>query len=388
MNQIIKNKGFLIIFIIAFFTYMSHNMISPTLPKYASILGASATIVGTVSGSFAMVALLVRPFSGQLVDICNKKNLLLLSIGCIMVSTFCLAIVHTPLLLIVFRGLNGLGWGFGSTLCMTIACNFFTKETMNSGIGIYGLGQTIAQAIGPTIGLSFAMMYGYSNLYILDTFLMAIAFILIFLLKNDSHPTQTQNISLRFDEMICKSALLPSLLTACNFFANAAITGFLVLFAETINISNPGIYFTIQALVIFVSRPFLSKLLDKYKIMKVLIPCEIFICLSLIILSISQNNIMFIISAILMGCGVSGSQPALMAECVNHVDIENRGKASNTSYIGQDIGMFLGSNLAGVIVSLLGYRWMYFIIIFPIMITTMIFISHKSKEKYANVDLK
>ena len=119
--SLLKNKQFWSIFIIAFLIYFSNNMLAQTLPKYAYDLGASAQLIGVLAGAFAVCALLLRPVSGQLVDNENRLLLLRLTIGIILAAVTGLVFSQKVWLLILFRGLNGLGWGIGSTLCMPIA---------------------------------------------------------------------------------------------------------------------------------------------------------------------------------------------------------------------------------------------------------------------------
>ena len=70
-----------------------------------------------------------------------------------------------------------------------------------------------------------------------------------------------------------------------------------------------------------------------------------------------------------------------MSECVRNADASKRGSASNTSYIGTDLGNFLGSNTAGFLVAYLGYRKMYMAVVVPIIICTIVFVVKKRKKK-------
>ena len=83
---------------------------------------------------------------------------------------------------------------------------------------------------------------------------------------------------------------------------------------------------------------------------------------------------MFIAAAVVMGLSISGEQPILMAECVKSVDPSRRGSASNTSYFGLDIGNVIGSNLAGLLVTLVGYSGMFLLITLPVILYTVVFV--------------
>ncbi|MDL2224879.1 hypothetical protein LJC20_01540 [Eubacteriales bacterium OttesenSCG-928-M02] len=72
-----------------------------------------------------------------------------------------------------------------------------------------------------------------------------------------------------------------------------------------------------------------------------------------------------------------------MSECIKRAPAHQRGSASNTSYIGTDIGVFLGSNLAGTVVSMVGYRAMYLSFTLPILLATLAFFLFE-KKKYGS----
>ncbi|MBP2650846.1 MAG: arabinose efflux permease family protein [Firmicutes bacterium] len=372
-NSILNNKQFISIFLIAFLVYFSNGMLAQTLPKYAFDLGATSQIIGVLSGTFAMCALLLRPVSGLMVDNEDRRLLLRITIGVILVSVTGLTFSKQVWLLIVFRGINGLGWGIGSTLCMTIASSCFSKEKLGSGIGIYGLGQTIAQAIAPVIGLNVAQAYSYNFLYQFNVIICAAAFVLTYFIKLDTSSKKERKYSVSLKEMVCLSAIPPSVVTLCNSIAQASVTAFLVIFANSISVTQIGVFFTVQAAIVLVARPLWGKLTDKYGCLKVIIPCEFLIASGLLTIFFSQALWQFLLAAVLVGAGTAGNQPVLMAECIRRAPPEQRGRASNTSYMGTDIGGVVGSNLAGLLVTLIGYRNLYLIFILPILMATFMY---------------
>lgn len=387
-KNIFKNKQFMAIFVIAFLVYFSNGMLSQTLPKYAHALGATSQVIGTLSGIFATCALIMRPFSGQLVDNEDKKLLLRITIGIILISVIGLTFSKQIWMLILFRGINGFGWGIGSTLCMTIASSCFPKENLGAGIGVYGLGQTIAQAFSPMIALEVVQFYSFNFLYRFNVVICIIAFLLTYFIKIEEPPEKVRKYSFKINQIICFPAIPPAMMTLCNSIAQASITSFLVIFAESLSIMDIGIFFTVQACTVFLVRPLVGKMTDKYGLLKVLIPCELSLVLGLVIIFFSNNLLYFIVAAIFVGTGTSGAQPALMSECMKRAPADQRGRASNTSYIGTDIGVTLGSNLAGLFVSLMGYRNLFLLFTLPIIISTISYTIFDIRESRKTRKLK
>lgn len=386
MKRYIERYGaFVIIFLVAFLVYCSNQMVGATISKFANYMGATSTLIGTVAGSFQMVALLIRPISGQTVDHANKKKLLFFSMFIILISTVGLTFSSTVTSIILFRGINGLGWGIGSTLLMTLATNFFPKEKTNTGIAIYSMGQTIAQAIAPTIALSIVDMQGFNNLYKYNSVLMLGACILTLFVQIEDTSDKNYKYSFKLENMIAKEAILPATLQFCNQISNAAITAFLVLYAEEIGIVNVGFYYTIRACILFAFRPLIASLADRLGTNRVLVPCEILQILSFAALVVAQGSFEFVISAIFMGISMSGSHPALMSLCMNSVEKERRGVASNTNYLVTDLGGFLGSNVAGAIAGFVGYRSLFAIFIIPLVICLLIYLLFIKKKGFQGI---
>jgi len=375
------NKQFLLIFTIAFMVYMSSTMLSQTLPKYANDLGATAQAVGLLAGMFQIAALSMRPISGQIVD--NEKRLKLLRIILcgVLVSVIGFTFSTNYWMLFIFRALHGLSWGIGSTLMMTVAASCFPDDKMTAGIGVYGLGQVMAQTIAPTFALPVALHLGYNTLYIGNIVLIAACLLTTVFLKIENPAPKERNYVYNLKKMVYWPAFLPATMTMVNSIAKASIQAFLIIFAGTMDITNIGMYFTVQAITIFITRPILSRMADRHGHMHILIPCEIMTIAGLALISYAHGLPMFLLASVIIGMGTSGEQPILMSECVKSAPPEKRGNASNTSYVGTDIGGFLGSNLAGTVVAAFGYRMMFRFFMIPVIAMTTIYLILNVRKK-------
>lgn len=376
----IFNRMFVVIMIIAFFNYNSSTMLSITLPKFANELGASAQAVGLLSGIFAMCALLMRPFSGQIVDNENKLTMLRLCLTIILVSLFGLTVSTQYWMLLLFRGLNGFAWGVGSTLMMTLASSCFSTANMATGIGIYGIGQTLARTVAPMFAFPFANRFGYNNLYYVNVALMSACLLMTYFLKIEHHPPAKRSYSVKLKDIIYFPALLPASVILCNSVTKGSINAFLVIYALDMDLQNIGIYFTIQAITVFAFRPLVSWLSDRFGTLKVLIPCELCIIAAMFAIAFTESMFMLLVASILMGLALAGEQPILMAECVKSAPAAKRGSASNTSYIGVDIGIFIGSNIAGFLVHYTGYRTMFLSMTLPVVFSTILYFTIMKKR--------
>ena len=375
-----KNKVFLIIFIIVLLNYSASSLLGITLPKFADELGSNSQSIGLLVGIYAMCALLVRPVSGQIADNENKIWVLRFSLFALLVSFVGFTQANNVWVMLAFRALNGAAWGIFSTLSLTLATYCFDSSNMTGGIGLYGMAQTTASIIIPLFALPLAYKIGYNNLYYINVALMVACIFLTLFLKLDISRPKRRRYSFNLKEIFHLPAMAPTVLEFCNAVAKSSVMAFVVIFAGTLDILNIGIYFTVQAIAIFIFRPIISKLADKTGSLKTLIPCEIAAVAAVTVVSLAHSIPVILIGACFMGFSIAGHEPIIMAECANSAGKKKRGAANNTFFLGIDLGNFTGSFFAGILVAAVGYRNMFLIMGIPVFLFSIFYVFYYIKK--------
>jgi MFS family permease len=177
--------------------------------------------------------------------------------------------------------------------------------------------------------------------------------------------------------------IIPAIIMLFLSGAYASINGFIVIYAGISNVSSIGLFFTVYAISVLLSRPFSGRIADKYGLDKMLIPGMLIFALSFIIISFSHSLPMFLLSGVISAFGYGICQPLMQTLSLRLVSNERRGVAGNTTYIGVDTGNLVTPVLAGTIVtsvqnitgnSLFGYEVMYRVMIIPVLIALVLFI--------------
>jgi len=376
---LIRNRNFCLIFIIALMIYLNMFIINVSLPVYADLLGAGSQAVGFLTGMFGVCALLPRPVSGQLVDNESKILLLRVCICAIIVSTLIFAFTTAYALQVIARALYGLTWGVGSTLFMTIATGSLTQKHLAFGIGIFTIAQTSARCISPLIALPIGEMIGYANLYKCIFGLLIIALVLTFFLKIEHTPKPDKHYTVSIKNMISVPALPHAAVNLFNQSVKWSVMTFMALYAADLGVERIALYFSIQALATMVFVPFLSRLSDKLGPEKMLIPAQILELVAIMLIVFGRSLPVFLLAALLFGIGMAGEEPTLMSECVKASGNE-RGKATNTYYIGTDLAQLFGCYGAGILVDFFGYSQMFFIVAIPPVIYFIIYMFLRRKQ--------
>jgi MFS family permease len=374
----IWNTIFINAFIINLLIQLATNMSNTLSSKFADSLGATPTVVGMVSGIFALTALMFKMVSAPAIDTYNRKYVLLGSIAILCIAYVCYSFSNNIPMLIGSRLLQGTAQAFCTTCCLTIAADSLPVDKMATGIGYFALTNAIAQAISPAIGLKMQEVIGYNFTFGSLAIVSLIAIAVTFTMKMDF--TRTKKFEITLKAIFSKECAVPAIVLFLFSTSYCVVNAFLILFAEGQGVnSNIGFFFTIYAVTMLFTRPMIGRLADKYGTVKVLIPAMLCFATSFVLISISTSLPMFLLAGFISAFGYGGCQPVVQAVCMNSVPSDRRGAASCTSYIGLDLGNLVGTMLAGIIAESFGYVNMWRIMISPIMIAMIITILFKNK---------
>ena len=365
-------KAFIVNMLSQYGNYSMNTLSSP----FADSMGAAATIVGLVSGLFALTALIFKFVSAPAIDSFDRKKVLIFSLSIMLASFVGYSLSHSIPMLIVSRLLTGVGLAFVPTCCIAIASDALPANKMSTGIGFFALGTVVTQAIAPTAGLKLVSMVGYNMTFAILGLLMFLTILFAGTMKVAFKPISRFRISLK--SVYAGEVLVPTVILFLTSGVFCNVNAFLILFGKKqgITSSHIGYFFTVLAVTMVVSRPLIGRLADTFGSGKVIIGSMVFFAASFLVISYATTLPVFLFAGFLSAFGYAGSQPALMAVCMKSVPTARRGAASCTSYIGQDLGNLAGPVLAGAIIQSMGYVSMWRLMIAPIaaaMIITILF---------------
>ena len=359
-------------------------------PLYVIEKGFSPTIAGLTTTAFMLAAFAFRPVSGKLVDSIGRQQVLLLGAAVYFISSGASLIDIPAGLLLTMRGVQGCGFCFFGTALMTLATDIIPKNRMSEGIGYIGLTRTIAGAFPPILALALKDAYGYPISF-------AVAFGISFLAllsgiplnlgkRNTAHsvtaegfpgvrvgisfsPSRNRVQESLWDKIVDRDALKPSSIMLFFMFANSWVGTFLVAYAVSKGIANPGVFFTANAIATAVARLAVGKLSQHFGSVAVLAPGIALASLSLVGMFSSANAAILILSGALYGMGMGMVQPELNSLSVLAARDERRGLANSTFFMAMDLGMAVGASTMGVVAS---YAGMGFIFLLGAMLTALI----------------
>ena len=362
---------------------LAHSAVNTLVSSYAAFLGAGAVLVGTLTGIFFGFAVLTRPFTGPLVPKYDNRKLMIISyaLGIIVYSGY--AVTNSIGSFLAFRMVNGVQYGLVGVLNLTVASNSLPKAKIGSGVGIFGLSNSIATSVGPAIGVALKNLgtgiggdaLGYRFVFLFSASVMLIALIPTFLLLPDGKPKGgVRSTAPWYKNIITKPALPPTVMIMFVMMSYTLFSAYLVPYAAQLGIAGISVFFTVAALAMIVIKPLSGRLSDRFGLLSVIVPSIISLMISLIIVSRAKSLPIMLVGAIFAAIGQGGAYPALQTMGIQTVSPANRGIASTTLFFGIDLGFFLGPLLGGIVYADNGYSFMYMSAVVPCIVALVILI--------------
>lgn len=364
-GESIWSKTFISLFCVNGIISFGQTMMNVLISLYADSLGADASLVGFTVSVFAYSGLLLKLVSAPAIDAFSRKKLLFGSLLLLTLSYFLMFISSNIAMLICACLLQGAAMAFATTTCLTMATDTLPPERISSGIGFFSVAQAACMAVGPMIGLNFSSAFGYNSAFVLGAVMMTIAAFAVLIVKEPPHDKRPFRLSL--SSMFAKETILPAALTFLLGTAFCNVNSFLALYAAERGVGDSiGWYFTVNALLMLVSRPLVGNLADRFGVVKVVLPSVCSFALSFFIISQATSLPVFLLAAAFSAFGYGAAGPMIQAYCMKCVPPERRGAGSSAYFIGMDLGNLVGPVIGGHVAGAVGYAAMWDVMIIPI----------------------
>ena len=337
---------------------MSHSSTNALVSTYASFLGAGPKLMGLLTGLFFAVALAMRPVAGPVQTRADHKKLMLgvFVIGCVVTIGY--ALFHAIPAFFLFRLLHGVQYAFVGSLCMLIASNSLPQEKLASGLGMFGASTAISQAIAPHIGLALREWgtarggedFGYTAMFAFAAVMMAAALVPTAMLHAQRRVKQSPVAAGKwYQNILSRRAIAPSAVLMLLVIAYSLYNSYMVPYADELGVENIGLFFTVMAAVMLAIRPLSGALSDRVGMKTLMVPACLMFLASYFMIGRASALGLILAGGAVAAAGYGAANPVVQALTMQLEPKEKRAVASNTLYVGMDIGYFIGPLLGGFV---------------------------------------
>lgn len=349
---------------ISFLVAIGFGVIIPAIPIFAKSFGVSNTLIGLVISSFAIMRFVSGLFSGKLVDRFGER--IVLGFGLLMVSFFTLVagLAQSYSQLLIFRTAGGLGSSMFTIAAGALLLRVVGDNQRGRAQSLYNGGFIAGGVAGPAFGGALlaisprAPFFIYSGLLIIAG-IFAITFLHEKRLGNSANTEKASTQVMTIKEALKLRPYLYSLFLA--FLGTWVFFGMrssiLPLFAiEDIGVTTSivGISFTLALITQGSVMVRAGKYSDKNGRKPVMLVGFTITLLSLFLLAISTNVVMYLIAMLVLGFGAGFATAA--GAIVGDVIKGKSGKVYALWQMAGDAGMMVGPLVLGVIADLFSYR--------------------------------
>lgn len=342
-----------------FSMHFAFYLLAPLLPLYLSdTYGASKDTIGLVLSGYTLTALLVRPFSGYVVDTFPRKKVLVLSLLLYFLCFGGYLLASTLLLFTIVRTMHGAPFGASSVANSTMAIDVLPSSRRTEGIGYYGLSNNLATAIAPTVGV---FIYRYThNFDLLFWLAFAVAALGLVATSAINLPTRqplADKKALSLDRFFLLRGWTIGLNIAFFGLCYGVLSNYLAIYGkETMGItSGTGTYFILLASGLMLSRLMGGRALRKGRLTHNAAEGVLLSTVGYTLFVACPDMVGYYGSAILIGLGNGHMWPAFQNMIIGMAENNQRGTANSTILTCWDLGMGTGILFGGAIAEYMGY---------------------------------
>jgi MFS family permease len=364
-KQQIWTKSFISISLSNLFIFIAFYGLLTSLPIYVvDELHRSKLDAGLIVTIFLLSAIIVRPFSGKLLEDYGKKRMLMISLILFTLCSFLYLWIEQYSLLLALRFFQGMWFSIATTATGSIAADLIPIKRRGEGLGYFVMSTNLAVVFGPLIALTLIQVTSFTTLFLVLALLIFVGLLITATSKvNEVRSTATKiKKRIQLSDLLDQKALPIAVIGSLVALSYSSVLSFLSIYAQELNLLDAAsFFFVVFAVVMLVARPFSGRLFDTKGPHFIIYPALVLFLIGLYLLSITQSSFMLLLSGAFIGLGYGTVVPSLQTLAVQATDRHRSGHATATFFTFFDSGLALGSYVLGIVATHLGYSKLYFI---------------------------
>ena len=342
-----------------FMLFFSFYLLTPLLPIYLdSQFGADKDLIGFVLSGYVVAALIVRPFSGFIVDSFNRKKVLMLCFFGFFICFTGYIGAGSILMFAIIRTIHGLPFGATTVANSTVAIDVLPSSRRNEGVGFYGLSNNLAMAIAPSAGIYiYSLTDNFSTLFWISLIVAFVGFYAVSTIKIPKRELIVGKPKLSMDHFFLNRAWLMAINILLFGLCWGVMSNYVAIYSkEVLGITDgTGVFFALLSSGLFISRLYGAKSLREGKLTENALQGASISAVGFTLFAIAPGVWAYYLSAIMIGLGNGRMFPAFLNMFINVARHDQRGTANSSILTSWDCGMGIGILIGGVLAEYVSY---------------------------------
>jgi MFS family permease len=369
-------------------------------PLYVVQLGGAPADAGLVTGAVPLTSFFTQMALASRLARLPRVAVLAAAPLVLPIGIAAALLVTEPRLLVITSIIFGTGYTTFQTAATTLAADVTPPARRGEALGVYGSFTTVALAVGPTLGIALLQAFGIGATFLAAT-LLGIAAIALSVGVRAPLPAPSATGDLRQstpdatrDSRQSGAAALGAATTPAahtkrrldpivyfSMFVNAGLTfthgvliAFLPLYARSIGMDNPGLFYTVFAMAAVFVRAIAGRLSDLFGRVQVIGPATLVLATALWALAAGPSVPMLLLIAVVYAFGYGSLHPTNLAFAVDSAAAEDRSMAMALVNSGFALGMGTGALMMGGVLAATSFSVTFALTAFIPLATTSAFL--------------
>ncbi len=341
-----------------FTVFLSAFQLLPTAPFRILDMGGTTFASGLFLGFLTYASAFSAPVTGSFADRFGQRRVLIVTSLALTVFSAAYAIITDYRVMLALAVLHGIFWSGLLSASSAYMTNMLPERRRAEGIGYWGLSSVLAIAAAPPLGF-WIYREGWFVLCAVGAALNLLMAVIAWRLPGQA-PVARPPHSARAGEPVLEwRVLLISFSLFLYSFGYGGITSFTAMYADANGVTPKGIYLTMLALVILVTRPLSGRLGDRFGYKRVFAPSLVLISAGLACLWFGGTLGWMIASAVIFGAGFGTAYPVYVGFVMQGVASHRRGAAFGAILAAFDTGIGTGSTMMGWFIEHRGFAFAF-----------------------------
>ncbi len=358
-------KEFIALNVITFLAYTNFAVFFQFY-SYLNALPIDVNKLGLIIATFSVIAIILRPFIAPLIHPGNARMVLLISNTAVILSLLGYNLAHDFWSMMIVRSIHGAAHVFLATSLTVALVNVIPKSRSGQAFGLMTVIMLLPFGVIPPL-LDFAIKHFGGFLPVLAAtaaFMLLIYPLSLAARKPDNMEKEEVVEKLVFREMVKdlkdRRVFLLLAIMLLLYSGYAPVFFFIETYARNMNISNPGIFFTLSTFCEIAVRLAAGSLFDKGN--KVLMAGVGLVAIGLAYAALAHVSdiYMYVMLGIFLGIGWGVVMPVLNALLFDISPERLRGLNTNLGLEMFQGGYFVGPLVGGLILAGWNYTILYY----------------------------
>lgn len=360
----VLTPAFGIVLALTFLGFAFEQTLRPVIPLVIIDRGGSALLVGLVTATHALPALLFRPFIGRLID--GGHHLQVLRFGALTATLAPIGVLLPGIAALAsVRFLQGSSWALYAVSTRTLMARLAPAHRRGEASGYFALMPAFATLLGPAVGIALYLTVGEVGPVLVAMALGLVAFGIAQRVRIPADPGGSQPLSVGrpapASRMVEPSALPPTAMITTFLAGQTLFTVFppLYVFSIGASVESLAIYYPAYGIVMVLSQLVAGRVSDRVgRGGATRIGCSLAIA-GLATAALGDQMWTFTVGAVGYAVAVSIVVPTMSAMAIDRAPATRLGAAMATYSIGYQMAIGVSSLAWGAILSIAGFPWAF-----------------------------